>query len=302
MQKTHTVVEQLDVNGSPARVWIKLRLYWQLIKSLQTGLLLITGLAGFASVCCPVQRWSTLIGMLVTLFLAISGSTVLNMVYDRDIDARMERTARRPLPAGAIDPREALAVGLALSVLGVGGALLLAPWYGLVVGAGLTFDVMVYTIWLKRRTPWSIIWGGIAGGMPILAGRTLGTGQIEHIGLLLALAVLLWIPTHIMTYGIKHAADYQRAGVPTFANRYGERVTRLIISVSTILAVLTMACAAWLIELKAHCMYATVSLGAALVGLTALSVVYPSPRLNFGIFKFASIYMLTAMLLIILGV
>jgi len=284
-----------------SQVRAKLRLYWQLIKSLQTGLLLVTGLAGFMSVCCPIKSGAVMAGMLLTLFLAISGSTVLNMVYDRDIDARMARTARRPLPSGAIETREALGLGLVLSTLGVGGALLLDPWYGLVVGAGLTFDVMVYTVWLKRRTPWSIVWGGIAGGMPILAGRTLGAGQIEHIGLLLALAIVLWIPTHIMTYGIKHAADYRRAGVPTFANVYGERTTRMIIGLSTILAVLTMALCAWLIQLQAHCLYATIGLGVALAALTGLSVAMPSPRLNFGVFKFASVYMLTAMLLIIAG-
>src|SRR5690606_38276665 len=102
----------------------------------------------------------------------------LNMVYDRDIDARMKRTAQRPLPSGQLSTGEALRFGVLLSTLGVGGALLLDPWYGVVVGAGLTFDVMVYTIWLKRRTPWSILWGGIAGGMPILAGRTLGAGPV----------------------------------------------------------------------------------------------------------------------------
>ncbi|NLE50059.1 MAG: UbiA family prenyltransferase [Chloroflexi bacterium] len=279
----------------------KVRLYWQLIKSLQTGLLLITGVAGFMSVCCPVRTWQTLAAMIGTLFLAISGSTVLNMVYDRDIDARMARTARRPLPSGDVSAGEALWLGLLLSVLGVGGALLLDPWYGVVVGAGLTFDVMVYTIWLKRRTPWSILWGGIAGGMPILAGRTLGAGQVEHVGLLLALAVLLWIPTHIMTYGIKHAADYKRAGVPTFANHYGVRTTRLIISLSTILAVLTMAVSVYLIEIQAHCLYATVGLGVALAILTGASAVFPSPRLNFGVFKFASVYMLATMVLIIFG-
>lgn len=279
----------------------KIRLYWQLIKSLQTGLLLITGVAGFMSVCCPVRMWSTLALMVATLFLAISGSTVLNMVYDRDIDGRMGRTSRRPIPSGQVSTSEALVLGVLLSTLGVGGALLLDPWYGIVVGAGLTCDVMVYTVWLKRRTPWSILWGGIAGGMPILAGRTLGTGQVELVGLLLALAVLLWIPTHIMTYGIKHAADYKRAGVPTFANRYGERMTRVIISVSTILAVLTMAASAWLIGLQAHCLYATVGLGIILAVLTAVGAAFPSPRLNFGTFKFASVYMLASMLLIIVG-
>ena len=286
----------------PLSLGARLRAYWQLIKSLQTGLLLITAVAGFMSVCCPVKSWRALSGLVLTLFCAISGSTVLNMVYDRDIDARMARTARRPLPSGKISVPEATGIGLALSAVGVGGALALNPLYGLVVLAGVFFDVVIYTIWLKRRTPWSILWGGIAGGMPVLAGRTLGMGQVETVGLLLALSVLLWIPTHIMTFGIKYAADYKRAGVPVFATAYGERTTRLIISVSTVLAVSVMALAVWQIELHVKCLYATLSMGAILVFFTLISLAFPSPKLNFGLFKLASLYMLGSMGLIVIGV
>jgi len=186
--------------------------------------------------------------------------------------------------------------------VGVGGALALNPLYGLIVLAGAFLDVVIYTIWLKRRTPWSILWGGLAGGMPVLAGRTLGTGQVETVGLLLALAVLLWIPTHIMTFGIKHAADFKRAGVPVFATVYGEQTTRLIISVSTVLAVIVMALAVWQIELHIKCVYADIGLGATLVLFTLISLAFPSSKLNFALFKFASLYMLGSMGLIVMGV
>ena len=278
-----------------------LRAYWQLIKSLQTGLLIITGLAGFMSARCPVTSWEMGVAVAGTLFLAVSGSTILNMVYDRDIDAKMKRTASRPLPSGLVDADEALLVGLLLSWLGIGGAIVLAPLYGLVVFAGLFFDVVIYTMWLKRRTAWSIVWGGIAGGMPALAGRALGTGQIDSVGLLLALSVLLWIPTHIMTYGIKHANDYYHAGVPVFANVYGERTTRLVISMSTCAAVVVMSVVVWTIGLHANCSYAVAGLGGLLVVLTFGALFYPSSKLNYGVFKFASVYMLGTMLLIIAG-
>ena len=87
-----------------------------------------------------------------------------------------------------------------------------APIYGAIVFAGLFFDVVVYTIWLKRRTPYSIIIGGLAGGMPVLAGRTLAVGQIDTVGVMLALGVLFWIPTHIMTFSMRHFDDYRTAG------------------------------------------------------------------------------------------
>jgi protoheme IX farnesyltransferase len=193
-----------------------LRKYWALTKSLQTGLLLLTGVAGYMSCRCPVMHPLTLMGLALSLFMAIGGSTVLNMVYDRDIDALMGRTCGRPLPAGSVDPRQGLVLGLSLSMAGVVLALAMNGLYGAIVLAGLFFNVVVYTLVLKRRTHWSIVWGGIAGGMPVLAGRTLGLGRIDWIGLLLALAVLLWIPTHILTFNLKYFEDYHKARIPTF--------------------------------------------------------------------------------------
>jgi len=242
-----------------------------------------------------------LLALTGSLFLAISGSTVLNMVLDRDIDARMKRTATRPLPTGQVNPNEALFVGLSLSWLGVGWALALSPLYGAVVFAGLFFDVVVYTIWLKRRTPWSIIWGGIAGGMPVLAGRVLGTGQIDLIGLSLSLAVLLWIPTHIVTFGLEYADDYGRAGVPILPNRYGERITRLIIGLSTCAAVVVMLLATWQIGLDWGPLRAAAGLGTILLVIAVASVLHRSPKLNFLLFKMASVYMLGTMGLIMAG-
>ena len=182
----------------------KLRLYWPLIKSLQTGLLVFTGLAGYMSARCPIFNLPTMAGVFVSLAAAISGSTILNMWWDRDIDARMSRTQKRPLASGQIDPGEALRVGLALSVLGVGLAAAIDLLYGLIVFAGLFFDVVVYTMWLKRRTCWSIVWGGMSGGMPILAGRALGLGYVDEIGILLSLGILFWIPTHILSFSMRY--------------------------------------------------------------------------------------------------
>jgi len=101
---------------------------------------------------CPVHNVPTVLGLAASLLLSISGSTVLNMWYDRDIDAIMPRTSKRPLSTGETKPKEALIFGLVLSVIGVALALLLDPLYGVIIFAGLFFDVVVYTIWLKRST------------------------------------------------------------------------------------------------------------------------------------------------------
>ena len=277
---------------------LSVRKYWPLIKSLQTGLLLATGLAGYMSARCPVTHWTTLLGLAGSLFLAISGSTVLNMWYDRDIDARMQRTSRRPLPSGEIAAQEALILGLLLSFGGVGLALTLSPLYGLVIFAGLFFDVVVYTIWLKRRTAWSIVWGGISGGMPILAGRVLGTGEVEWVGLLLALAVLFWIPTHIMTFSMRYFNDYQNAGIPTFPSTYGFQKTRLVIAISSLLAALSIGVAAYGIGMSWGYLRVLLVLSVGLLGMAIASVTQPSERVYFGLFKYASLYMLSAMLLL----
>jgi protoheme IX farnesyltransferase len=274
------------------------RKFFPLVKSLQTGLLLITGLAGYMSARCPVLNLPTVLGLTASLLLSISGSTVLNMWYDRDIDAKMPRTCKRPLSTGETTPKEALIFGLSLSILGISWAFALDPLFGIVIFAGLFFDVVVYTIWLKRRTAWSIIWGGIAGGMPVLAGRVLGTGQIDWVGIALALGVLFWIPTHILTFSIRYHEDYQKAKVPTFPSTYSFQTTRLIIAISSVFAALALGLASYGVGLTWGFLRLLVVLSAGLFILAVQSLRSPSDRITFGLFKYASLYMLSAMLLI----
>jgi len=272
--------------------------YLPLIKSLQTTLLLATGMAGYLS-ARPVDTSQGLLFSLVgSLFLAIGGSTVFNMWYDRDIDMIMQRTCNRPLAAQRIKPGEALILGGILSIAGVGWALLLSPFYGTVVFAGLFFDVFVYTLWLKRRTAWSIVWGGISGGMPVLAGRVLATGRIDWIGIALMLAILFWIPTHILTFNMRYFDDYKAARVPTIASAYGFNATRIIIAISSVLAALAMGLAAYWVGSSAGVLRLLVVLGTGLLILALTSVARPSDKLDFSLFKYASLYMLAAMLLL----
>ena len=276
----------------------KFRLYWPLTKSLQTGLLLSTGLAGFMSARCPVMHWYDFLGLAVSLFLAIAGSTIINMWYDRDIDAVMNRTHHRPLADGSISPTEALRLGLVLSLMGVGMAVAISPLYGLIVFAGLFFDAVVYTLWLKRRTCWSIVWGGISGGMPILAGRAFGTGNIDGIGILLALAVLFWIPTHILTFAMRYHEDYRAAKIPTIASVYGFPFTRLTIAASSVIAALSISAAGILIGMQWGFVRLLAVLSTGLIILALATVFRPTERVNFGLFKYASLFMLSAMILL----
>lgn len=275
----------------------KILLYLPLIKSTQTGLLLATGIAGYLSAGTQFDLL-TLFNLSFSLFFAISGSTIMNMWYDRDIDAKMKRTHKRPAAAGELSQREVFWVGMTISLLGVGWAFMLAPLYGLVVFAGWFFDVIVYTLWLKRRTAWSIVWGGISGAMPILAGRVLATGQIDLVGVLLALAVLFWIPTHTLTFSLKFSEDYDTAGIPTFPSTYGEKFTRATIAISSVLAALAIGWASVLIGISAGYLRLIAVLTAGLLLLAFATFRVQSEQVNFGLFKYASLYMLSSMIIL----
>ncbi|MEW6030796.1 MAG: heme o synthase [Chloroflexota bacterium] len=280
----------------------KIGIYWSLTKPLQSGLLLATGLAGYMSARCPIFNMGTILGLTVSLFLAIAGSTVLNMWWDRDIDAKMGRTQKRATSSGAVDENEVLRVGLILSIIGVGIAVAMDALYGLLVFAGLFFDVVVYSIWLKRRTAWSIVWGGISGAMPILAGRALGLGFIDWIGVTLALGILFWIPTHTLTFSMKFEKDYAAACVPTFPSTYGLGFTRATIAVSSVLAALAMVVAGYGIGMDWGFLRLLGVLSAGLLMLAVAITFKPSERVNFGLFKYASVYMLAAMILVVIEV
>jgi heme o synthase len=278
----------------------KFRLYLPLTKPLQTGLLLATGLAGYMSARCPVFNIGTLLGAAGSLLLAIAGSTILNMWWDRDIDAKMGRTKQRATSSGLVNENEVLRLGLILSILGTGWAAAIDALFGLIVFAGLFFDVVVYSIWLKRRTAWSIVWGGVSGAMPILAGRTLGLGNVDWIGVTLALGILFWIPTHTLTFSMKYAKDYSAACIPTFPSTYGLGITRATIAISSILAAISMIVAGIGIGMAWGFLRLLGTLSAGLLLLSLSTVFRPSEQVNFRLFKYASVYMLAAMILVLL--
>jgi protoheme IX farnesyltransferase len=124
---------------------------------------------------------------------------------------------------------------------------------------------------------------------------------VDALGLLLALGVLLWIPTHILTFTIKYQADYDRAGIPTFPACFGVPATRAAITASTLLAVLAFLTAGHWIGMSPLYLGGLGVLGVVLVALVTWSLVRPHPRLNFALYKGASIYMAASMLLIIAG-
>jgi protoheme IX farnesyltransferase len=134
--------------------------------------------------------------------------------------------------------------------------------------------------------------------MPILAGRALGLGYIDWVGLMLAASVLFWIPTHIMTFSIRYERDYRTAGVPTFPSVYGMEPTHKIIAISSVLAAIAMGFSAFGVGIDYGCIRIMIVLSVGLLSLAAISARNPSEKWNFGLFKYASLYMLSSMLLL----
>ncbi|MHA1242611.1 MAG: protoheme IX farnesyltransferase [Promethearchaeota archaeon] len=197
-----------------------LTLFGELIKARQTILLVYTGVFTYliTAVSLAVEiNWFNLLHLAISLYLAVSGTTVLNMYIDRDIDAIMERTKDRPLPSGKVTTASVLTFGTIFTVLGILLAFItLNLLAALIVFFGFFFDVVIYSIWLKRKTKYSIIFGGIAGGLPAWAGRVAITGSLDWIGFLLLIFILTWIPVHILTIALipRNFEGYKKAKVP----------------------------------------------------------------------------------------
>src|SRR5712671_5000070 len=185
-----------------------------LMKPRVMSLVVFTALIGL--LVAP-RHLDPLIGFVALLCIAAGAGAagVLNMWYDADIDAVMTRTAMRPIPRGRVSRAEALAFGLMLAVGAIvvlGLAVNIAA--AALLGFTIFFYVVVYTMWLKRRTPQNIVIGGAAGAFPPVIGWVAATGRIGVEPLILFLIIFLWTPPHFWALSLNRAAEYARAGVP----------------------------------------------------------------------------------------
>jgi protoheme IX farnesyltransferase len=200
--------------------------YLEILKPQILLLIVITAVSamGFAAHGWP-GTW-LLVATVAGLCLTSGGSSVLNHWYDRDIDRRMSRTANRPVASGRIAARDALVIGCALGLAGV-------LWLGILVNwpaalwalAGFLCYVLVYTVWLKRRTPQNIVIGGAAGAIPPLVGWAAVTGRTDLAAVALFLIVFLWTPPHFWAIAIMLEDDYEAAGIPMLPNVAGREAT-----------------------------------------------------------------------------
>jgi protoheme IX farnesyltransferase len=190
------------------------------------SLVVFTGLCGMLAADVPVNP---VIGFTAILCIALGAgaAAALNMWYESDLDAKMKRTAKRPIPAGRMDRQSALHFGVGLAFFSVIlMELAVNRIAAAVLAMSILFYVLVYTVWLKRRTPQNIVIGGAAGAFPPVIGWAAATGNVTLLPVLLFLLIFLWTPPHFWALSLFVRSDYAAAGVPMLPVVAGARTTR----------------------------------------------------------------------------
>jgi protoheme IX farnesyltransferase len=237
-----SVLQQTAPTGAIASRYRAARIgdFVALTKPRVMSLVLFTAIVGFA--VAPGRR-DALSGCIALLCIAMGagGAGALNMWYEAELDAAMPRTARRPIPNDRVSGAEALAFGLALATTGVAGLVMVNAIAGALLAFTVFFYVIVYTMWLKRRTPQNIVIGGAAGALPPVIGWVAATGHVGVEPLLLFLIILLWTPPHFWALSLNRAGEYARAGIPMLPVVAGKQATkRQILLYSVMLAAISL--------------------------------------------------------------
>ncbi len=236
-------------------------------------LVVFTGLCGLLAAPGPVDP---VLGFTAILCIALGAGAAgaLNQWYEADIDAVMKRTAKRPLPAGRMDRQSALHFGVGLSVFSVILMGLAANYAAAaILAVSILFYVLIYTVWLKRRTPQNIVIGGAAGAFPPLIGWAAATGEVAMLPVLLFATVFLWTPPHFWALAMFVKTDYANAGVPMLPVVAGERTTRHQIGLYTILMA-AVAIAPWPLGLTGAIYGVTATVLSAIFAVLAAQVTF----------------------------
>ncbi len=241
--------------GAGAREQVKD--YVALLKPRVMTLVVFSGIAGL--VVAPGSLHPVLAAVAILCIAVSAGAAgAINMWYDRDIDAVMARTKRRPIPMGRVEPAEALAFGVVLSILPVMLMGLAVNWTAAALLALATlFYVFVYTVWLKRRTPQNIVIGGAAGAFPPMIGWAAVTGSVDPGAILLFSLIFMWTPPHFWALSLYRCEDYAKVGVPMLPVVAGKAATKRQMLLYTLLllplavAPTLMGIAGWLYGIAA---------------------------------------------------
>ena len=233
-------VEAVDTNREDVLISSALPSdYYRLMKPRVMYLVIFTAFVGMLLAPATINP---LIGFIAILCISIGAgaSGALNMWYDADIDAVMDRTAKRPVPAGSVTADQALSFGVILSIFSVMTLGLMVNWLSaFLLAFTIFFYAVIYTMWLKRSTPQNIVIGGAAGAFPPMIGWAAMTGTVTVESIVLFAIIFLWTPPHFWALALFRLKDYENASVPMLPNVAGERSTRNQILVYAVLLALS---------------------------------------------------------------
>ncbi len=293
---TNGAVEDAGVPAAGARVGD----FVELLKPRVMSLVVLSGLAGL--VAAPGELHPVLAAVAILCIAVGAGASgAINMWYDRDIDALMQRTRQRPIPAGRVDPNEAAGFGVALAIGAVSLMALAINWLAAgLLALTIAFYVLVYTMWLKRRTPQNIVIGGAAGACPPVIGWAAVTGDIGLAPVALFLLIFLWTPPHFWALALDRCDDYARAGVPMLPVVAGARATKKQMLIYAVL-LFPLALAPWALGVTGALYGLTAAVLGALFILAAARVWLDSgERAARQMFAFSIVYLFLLFTMIII--
>jgi protoheme IX farnesyltransferase len=259
-----------------------------LLKLRIDALVVLVALA--AAVAAGTTGASTLAVLGVACLFASAGASALNHYFDRDVDARMPRTRSRPVPTGRVEARVAAWLGVGLIAASQLSVLVLGVVPALYLLAGAFTYAVVYTLWLKPRTPYSIVLGGAAGSFAALAGWQTGASTAMPAPLLLAAVLFLWTPSHFWSLAIVLERDYRAAGVPMLSAVAGAERTAAAVVVNTAGLVATSLVLGAFLPWPYLAVAAPA--GVCFLGLTVWLRSRPDTRRAFTVFKVSGLYLL----------
>ena len=288
---TTPAYDQLQLSGLGSAPSPAVSDFVALLKPRVMSLVVFTGLTGMVMAPGTLHPVLAIVAILC-IAVGAGAAGAINMWYDADIDAIMERTAKRPIPDGRMTPAQALSFGVILSV----GSIMVMGLAVNIAAAGLLaltigFYVFVYTMFLKRRTPQNIVIGGAAGAFPPMIGWAAVTGDISMGGIVLFTLIFFWTPPHFWALGLVKSAEYARAGVPMLPVVAGEKATlRQILAYSVVLLPIGVSPYLLGIASPAYGIAATV-LGTVFLGMAVRLALNPSNKRAMNLFAYSILYL-----------
>ncbi len=278
--------------GSRNELMTTIRTYLELTKLRIVLLLLFTTLTAMVIAAGGVPEFRILIPALIGGAMAAAGSSAINQYVDRDMDAKMTRTARRPIPSGRVQPINALIFGVILVVLSV---LVLGLWVNWLTSIlaliGSLYYVVVYTLLLKRNTALNIVIGGGAGAMPVLVGWAAVANSLPIQAWILFAIVFYWTPPHSWALALLVNTDYARAGVPMMPVARGEKITRRQILLYSVLLFIITLLPGTIDMLGAIYMVAATMLGLGLIWMSIRLIREADKAIARSTYKYSTAYL-----------